>query len=132
MIRISFFCPALLRGTREAGGTCSQRQAVHFLEEPEKTSRLPVFWGGTGNAEGRAAEAEERRAASAQEGLTACRARKRVGRKRVCQNRFCACRSTIAERTPSDDRKTRSWLPRTPTMQFDNGNVDKQGKGRQA
>jgi hypothetical protein len=35
----------------------------------------PIFLGGDRNLEGRAAEAEERRAAMAQEKLTACGAR---------------------------------------------------------
>jgi hypothetical protein len=39
----------------------------------------PIFWEETGNPEDRVAEAEERRAARAQEKLTAYRARKRVG-----------------------------------------------------
>jgi hypothetical protein len=39
--------------------------------------------GGTGNPVGRAAEAEERRAARAQEKLPACRARERAWRKKT-------------------------------------------------
>ena len=46
------------------------------------------FWEETGNLEGRAAEAEERCAARAQEKLTACRARERAGGKRKYQNRL--------------------------------------------
>jgi hypothetical protein len=51
--------------------------------------RARSFWEETGNPVGRAAEAEERRAARAQEKLPACRARERARRKRTDKNRSC-------------------------------------------
>lgn len=59
--------------------------------------RADLFGRRTGNPEGRVAEAEERRAARAQEKLTACRAHERAGRKRSNKNRSRRARSSDDE-----------------------------------
>jgi hypothetical protein len=82
------FLPCTFTGHLRQVAPAPQAKLCIFRRNRKRCcSAEPIFLGGTGNPEGRAAEAEERCAARAQEKLTACRARERAGRKRAYQNR---------------------------------------------
>jgi hypothetical protein len=101
----------------------------HFSGGAEKDAvrQGRSFWEETGNSEGRQRKQKERRAARAQEKLTACSARERAGRKRAPRTVPTGSVTTGIKHTPhltatsTQSEEARAWSHRRATWRMADG-----------